>query len=316
MSTVDGSGGSVPTPNERVGRALDDLTLVARPVVVGALQRAYGDEWVRRAQQGPLARNPWVQENELDAYALLALLSWGWGDVFAAILPAHARDLVSQVSAARNRWGHQRLFSPVAADDTVRAIADLIAVLPRQSHLPGAAAIDAPTPPPPPPFRLPGRRAAGSPAIAPASRRGGTPSSGRPRQRGCAVALLLLFVPGTLCGLGGVGMALAETRRPVATRTTVTVVPSRGVPTPTAAKQTALATAAVGRYVVVNTGGIGVYLRVAPGPAERLRAYPEGTPLQSIGTTTTSAGGSNWRQVRAPDGLVGWVAAEYLLPSP
>lgn len=316
MSKVDGSGGSVPTPNERVGRALDDLTLAARPVVGGGLRRAYGDEWFRRAQQGPLARNPRAREDQLDAYALLALLSWGWKDCFAAILPAHARELVRQVSDARNDWGHQVQFSSVGADDTVRAIADLIAALPCQPYPAGGAGIDAPAPPLPPPFRLPGRRAAGSLIAAPAPRRVESPSNRRSQPRGRAIALLLLLVPGTLCGLGGVGMAVAETRRPVATRTTVTVVPSRSVPTPTAVKQTAPATAAVGRYVVVNTGGVGVYLRVSPGSAERLRAYPEGTPLQSIGTTTTSAGGSNWRQVRAPDGLVGWVAAEYLLPSP
>ncbi len=49
MSTIGDSGGSVLTPRERVGRALDDLTQVACPVVTSELRRAYGDEWFRRA---------------------------------------------------------------------------------------------------------------------------------------------------------------------------------------------------------------------------------------------------------------------------
>lgn len=315
MSTIDGSGGSVPTPNERVGRALDDFAQAARPVVVGELRRVYGDEWFRRAQQGPLARSPWAREDQLDAYVLLALLSWAWDDAFAATLPAHARRLVSQVAEARNDWGHQRPFSPAAADNTARAVVDLIAMLHRQPHVSWATV--GPSAPPPPPFRLPGRRGIGrSSTSAPAPQRSPTRSRSLSRRGGCGAALVLLLALGALCGLGSVGFALAESRRPAATRATTATVPSRIVPTPTVAKSVATATAAIGRYVVANTGGIGVYLRVSPGSAERLRAYPDGTPLQSVGAATTSTGGSRWHHVRAPDGTEGWVAAEYLLPSP
>ncbi len=315
MSTIGGSGGSVPTPNERVGRALDDLAQVARPVVVDELRRAYGDDWFRQAQQGPLARSPRAREDQLDAYLLLALLSWAWDDVFAAILPPHARQLVSQAAEARNDWGHQQPFSPAAADNAVRAVADLIAVLHQQPHVPWATV--GPSAPPPPPFRLPGRRDTGrSSTSAPAPQRALARSRDRPLRRGCGVALVLLLALGALCGLGSTGIALLESRRPIATRTSVTGVPSRGTPTPTIVKPTIRATAAFDRYVVANTGGVGVYLRIGPGSTGRLRAYPDGTSLQSVGTPTTSTGGSRWHHVRAPDGMEGWVAGEYLLPSP
>jgi len=64
---------------------------------------------------------------------------------------------------------------------------------------------------------------------------------------------------------------------------------------------------------VGNTGGIGVYLRATPRLADRLRAWPDGTPMLPTGRET-EAEGRRWREVRDPTGTVGWIPASYLVP--
>ncbi len=253
---------------------------------------------------------------------MLALLSWAWDDSFAAILPTRARRLVSQVSEARNRWAHQGAFAPAEADDIVRAVAELIALFPGQGR--GLATV--PTwsvAPPLPPLRLPGRRAAATATVAPPARRQArTHPRGQRWPRGCVVALVLLLVPAALCGLGSLAVAVLGGGRPAVTRTATITLSTRVTPSPVAAKSTPIVvkpTATVAgpaRYTVANTGGIGVYLRVAPDSEERLRAYPEGTLLQSIGVAPTSTGSGRWHHVRAPDGTEGWVLEKYLIPAP
>ncbi len=314
MSTIGGSGESILTPKERVGRALDDLTQVARPIVTSELRRAYGDEWFRRAQEGPLARSPWARQDNVDAYIVLALLSWAWEDIFAAILPTRARRLVSQVSEARNSWAHEGTFSPSEADDIIRAVAELIALFPGQGYVPSTAPLWSAAPPPAP-FRLPGRRAVTTATMAPARRQPRARPGGRRWPRGCFVALVLLLVPTTLCGLGSLAIAVFGGGRPAVARTATTTLSASVTPSPVAAKPTPTV-AGVARYTVAATGGIGVYLRVAPDSAERLRAYPEGTLLESIGAAPISTGSGRWRHVRAPDGTEGWVLEKYLAPTP
>jgi hypothetical protein len=68
------------------------------------------------------------------------------------------------------------------------------------------------------------------------------------------------------------------------------------------------------RYVVVgNTGGIGVYLRRTPRIADKVKAWPDGTTLLIVGQDGSSEG-RVWKHVRDPDGNIGWVPAEYVLP--
>jgi hypothetical protein len=64
---------------------------------------------------------------------------------------------------------------------------------------------------------------------------------------------------------------------------------------------------------VGNTGGIGVYLRATPRLADRLRAWPDGTPMLPTGRET-EAEGRRWREVRDPTGTIGWIPASYLVP--
>jgi hypothetical protein len=66
---------------------------------------------------------------------------------------------------------------------------------------------------------------------------------------------------------------------------------------------------------VANTGGEGVYLRRTPALGDRIKAYPEGTSLTTIGGET-QAEGQAWLQVRAPDGTEGWVPQRYTALTP
>ncbi len=64
-----------------------------------------------------------------------------------------------------------------------------------------------------------------------------------------------------------------------------------------------------------NTGGIGVFLRRTPQAADRLKAYPDNTRLVVIGPDV-GAEGRPWRHVRAPDGVEGYVPAQYTSSQP
>ena len=70
----------------------------------------------------------------------------------------------------------------------------------------------------------------------------------------------------------------------------------------------------VGAWRVANTDGDGVYLRRTPRMADKLRAWPEGTPLRSLGEQAQGDGRA-WHRVQAPDGSTGWVPATYVEPA-
>ena len=64
--------------------------------------------------------------------------------------------------------------------------------------------------------------------------------------------------------------------------------------------------------VVRGTGGSGARLRVQPGNSGQiLTVLPENTPLLVIGQDRT-ADGLVWRNVRAPNGSEGWIAASFV----
>ena len=64
--------------------------------------------------------------------------------------------------------------------------------------------------------------------------------------------------------------------------------------------------------VVGNTGGDGVWIRRTPAMADRLRAWPDRTVMQVIGTDQ-QAEGKAWTNVKDPAGNEGWIPAEYLV---
>jgi hypothetical protein len=67
--------------------------------------------------------------------------------------------------------------------------------------------------------------------------------------------------------------------------------------------------------VVANTDHEGVYVRRTPAMADRVRAYADGTALRTIGPDVQGEG-ITWRHVAAPDGLEGYVPAQYVVDKP
>jgi SH3-like domain-containing protein len=61
---------------------------------------------------------------------------------------------------------------------------------------------------------------------------------------------------------------------------------------------------------VTGTDGTGVNFRITPGGAA-IGSFQDGTKL-TIAGENREANGRSWRNVRSPDGVVGWVAADYL----
>jgi hypothetical protein len=66
---------------------------------------------------------------------------------------------------------------------------------------------------------------------------------------------------------------------------------------------------------VGNTDGEGVYVRSTPAMADRVRAYADGTPLTIIGDDV-DVDGQQWKHIRTPDGLEGYVPAMYTVDAP
>ncbi len=147
------------------------------------------------------------------------------------------------------------------------------------------------------------------------------------------IALKLLLIPITsLDPL--VPPTLTPTPAPDATATpmpsaTPTLVPTAtptALPSPTSAPPTPSPTVnasptraptatetPVAYGVVGATRGRGVNMRRDPGAASVIAVLRDGTLLQIIGQRTINDG-STWDQVVLPDGRVGWIAAEYLVP--
>lgn len=66
---------------------------------------------------------------------------------------------------------------------------------------------------------------------------------------------------------------------------------------------------------VGNTGGEGVYLRQSPRMDDKLRPWPDNTPMVVIGPRV-EGDGHMWEKVRAPDGSEGYIPAEFLIGEP
>lgn len=62
---------------------------------------------------------------------------------------------------------------------------------------------------------------------------------------------------------------------------------------------------------VANTGGIGVFLRSSPRQDDRLQAWPDDTEMLHLGQEVESDG-RRWVHVQAPDGVMGWIPAQFL----
>jgi hypothetical protein len=115
---------------------------------------------------------------------------------------------------------------------------------------------------------------------------------------------------------------LRDDRRevPLSTPTTTSLEP--GIITPTQSTDetntSALSpspTPAPRFFVVVNTGGQGLFLRPEPNRNNApITTLPDGTRLEQIGEDVPGPD-FVWRPVRTPDGLEGYVAVDFLAPS-
>lgn len=112
----------------------------------------------------------------------------------------------------------------------------------------------------------------------------------------------------------------ATSAPPTATRVPPTAVPTATPvpPTPTTAPRptappTPDATAqTTGQTLyVANTDGIGVYIRSTPNPEDKLKVWLDDTPMVVVGPDRQISG-TDWKNIRDPDGDVGWVPAQYL----
>ncbi|MHB1007619.1 MAG: hypothetical protein ACYC3S_18555 [Chloroflexota bacterium] len=82
----------------------------------------------------------------------------------------------------------------------------------------------------------------------------------------------------------------------------------------TAGRQPGVSAEPSARLVVANTGGEGVLMRPEPGSVELVRGWAEGTELTAVGPDR-EAKGRLWKNVRDPEGAVGWIAVEFLRPA-
>jgi hypothetical protein len=104
---------------------------------------------------------------------------------------------------------------------------------------------------------------------------------------------------------------------PPALATPITLAPPQvsppSQPTSAAPSPTAPSTAGSGQIVVVRgTGGAGARLRAQPGNnGQIITVVPEYTPLVVIGPDR-QVDGIVWRNVRAPNGPEGWIAASFV----
>ncbi len=101
---------------------------------------------------------------------------------------------------------------------------------------------------------------------------------------------------------------LTGTPSEVSSTLTATEVPLTGTPTVTEVPPTEPADVI---YLVANTDGDGVNIRRATDDTESIKVWPDGTEMVVVGPDVT-AEGRLWKNVRDPDGNVGFVAAEYL----
>lgn len=111
----------MPTSNERVTEALDQLTSGLVPYVERRLKETYQDDWIRSATGSFRdGRNRASGDSfNWDTHSLLTVMWDQWNSVFRNNLGHYERSLVSELREFRNRWAHQHEFD---FDDTYRLL--------------------------------------------------------------------------------------------------------------------------------------------------------------------------------------------------
>lgn len=111
------------TNHERVGKALDLLTVGLKPFVERELKANDSPEWFaetkRSLEDNQLQLRGTAEKPLWDAAAILVTMWNEWNNVFRKTLGHAERTLVSELREFRNRWAHQQPFS---TDDAYRAL--------------------------------------------------------------------------------------------------------------------------------------------------------------------------------------------------
>src|SRR5712691_1665405 len=113
----------MPSPQDRITRALELLTQGVSPFVERELQACYRDNW-QDAARGNVREDRSVTINQgatirWDAQSLLTVMWDQWNGVFRHKLGHAERSLVSELREYRNRWAHQQQFG---FEDTYRIL--------------------------------------------------------------------------------------------------------------------------------------------------------------------------------------------------
>jgi predicted AAA+ superfamily ATPase len=101
------------TNNERVGKALDLLSVGLAPFVEREFKAEWGAEWLQYARKDERAVSP------SDTQFLLGAMMAHWQKVFDKVLGRAERNYVGELITIRNNWAHQVTFT---SDDTYRAL--------------------------------------------------------------------------------------------------------------------------------------------------------------------------------------------------
>ncbi len=131
-----------------------------------------------------------------------------------------------------------------------------------------------------------------------------------------AIAALMIVLLIALLALGrndqrSTGLGIEDQRAPTSVMGAMTdpIVQATLTPAPTAPPTPSI-------FPVTGTGDWGLFLRPDHNANNTpIISYPDGTRLEQIGEDFIGPD-RIWRNVRAPDGNEGWVAAEFLTPAP
>jgi len=106
--------------------------------------------------------------------------------------------------------------------------------------------------------------------------------------------------------------SVPPTVEPAPTATNPAPTPVATTTPPPAPTASPVPTATPVALIVGKTDGDGIWIRASPPVGDKLKAWPDGTSMVVVGPDQTVMG-KTWKNVRDPDGNVGWVAGEYLL---
>lgn len=132
------------------------------------------------------------------------------------------------------------------------------------------------------------------------------------------LGLAMVLVAG--CGILGGGSAASTPSPPTPAApapptTPPTLASPSPSPSPRPSPSATQASASSTLVYVANTDGQGVYIRKSPVMADRVQAYPDGTALTVVGPDV-DGDGQHWKNVKAPDGLDGYVPSIYTDATP